>query len=250
MVVEFSCPQCQARYRGDERCLGKSLKCKKCGCMISIPADLRVKENAAPAAPAAVAKWYYNVSDEAQLGPITEKEIGTLIKSGVIKNDTLLWCHELAEWTELEGINNPEWKACLPPPPLPRRVVAPGLQNQNSSTATAIAPEIETTLKTDDLPGPQKVTCPICHKKVEPVRIYRDKDIVRCPMCGYTGSDLKISTMEISQSSNNCKDQPASGARRKFPRFIFWLIVMGAILVLFYIIFALWGLYDTYDLPI
>lgn len=165
-----------------------------------MPADVHVKI-AAPAStdqkPAEVPKWYYNINDEAQLGPVATNEITALIRSGVIKSDTLLWCHELAEWTSLNGINNPEWKACLPPPPLPKRTPAPVLVEQYSAASSPTSTLVEeSTPETDSLPGVVKIVCPICHKKIEPVRIYRDKDIMRCPLCGYTGSDLQIDSIK------------------------------------------------------
>ncbi len=53
--------------------------------------------------PPADAQWHYEINGQA-LGPVSQAEIGQLLRTGRINLQTLVWCEDLTNWTPLAQV--------------------------------------------------------------------------------------------------------------------------------------------------
>lgn len=64
--------------------------------------------------------WFY-IEDGSRQGPVPEADMLTRVRSGQIKDDTLVWTHGLSDWQESRSAGLLPAELC--PPPIPRAVV-------------------------------------------------------------------------------------------------------------------------------
>ncbi len=76
--------------------------------------------------------WFFSNSAGGQEGPVTELELGNLIKDRKLTRDTLVWNDTLPEWVALSATSlaallpaSPPPMPAAVPPPMPARIPAP-----------------------------------------------------------------------------------------------------------------------------
>jgi predicted Zn finger-like uncharacterized protein len=132
--MKFTCDQCSTRYSiSDEKVEGKVLKirCKVCDfTMVVRGNDSRVGGSLGSSMsvasvmmePVYEIEWYA-APDGQQIGPVPIERIRAMIRSGIIRPDTVLWNENLENWSEARQID--ALKSMFPapapkgPPPLP-----------------------------------------------------------------------------------------------------------------------------------
>ncbi len=58
-------------------------------------------------------QWYYSVNDQ-QIGPVSQDELGTLLKTGTVTPDTLVWHDGMADWVPLQDVPGQPVEASIP----------------------------------------------------------------------------------------------------------------------------------------
>jgi predicted Zn finger-like uncharacterized protein len=124
--MKFSCPNCTAKYQiADDKVAGRTvkMKCRKCGTVIPIvaqpskstvarapivhahslkPTPGRGGPPTVPAqAPAAV--WHAGIGGSAQ-GPMTEAQLGELVRGGSATRETFVWKEGMDGWKQLDQV--------------------------------------------------------------------------------------------------------------------------------------------------
>lgn len=66
--------------------------------------DVAAPAGVAPKPQASAEKSYYIVKDERMAGPLSEHELGELVKKGVVSYDTFCWYNGLNSWKFAEDI--------------------------------------------------------------------------------------------------------------------------------------------------
>jgi uncharacterized RDD family membrane protein YckC len=64
-------------------------------------------------------KWFYADAGK-QVGPLDEAALDDLVRAGVVRDDTLIWCEGMANWqphAAVRGVRPPPPPAPVPPPP-------------------------------------------------------------------------------------------------------------------------------------
>ncbi len=155
--MKISCQSCQAKYTiADEKVLGKIVKirCKKCGATIVINgnetgAQTTTSTSGAEAqafdySSAGGEQWTVNVADGDQR-TMTQEEIISAYRSGVVNDDTYCWKDGMADWLPIREVQElysvagsvgggspdmtqqePPGPAYQPPPPALEQASAPG----------------------------------------------------------------------------------------------------------------------------
>lgn len=106
--------------------------------------------------------WYYR-DGNSQIGPVTEEELGVLIETDKLTEDTLVRSEALTEWTRLidSGLVASEQKLSPPPPPIPKTTPDVSFAQGESNA------------------------CPYCGENVR-------KDAKKCRFCGeFLDADLR-----------------------------------------------------------
>jgi GYF domain 2 len=96
MEIKFYCTKCGIKLSVDDCQVIDEVQCPSCGCLVSVSKPKSQNQNISPQQ---LCLWFYYLNEQQQ-GPVDEKVAITLIKSEVIKRDTLVWTNGITEWRE------------------------------------------------------------------------------------------------------------------------------------------------------
>ncbi|MBN9122217.1 MAG: LITAF-like zinc ribbon domain-containing protein [Planctomycetes bacterium] len=132
MKANFVCPACKATVTAPASLQGEAYPCPKCRAAVeSWPAPINPPAPAPASAPTSVrvmpppveqAVWHYSANG-AKRGPVTTTQLKSLVESGVLRTNDLLWREGMPAWVEAGTV--PELfpaGAQVKPPPAPAPV--------------------------------------------------------------------------------------------------------------------------------
>lgn len=193
MKVSFVCPACRATITAPTSLQGESYPCPKCKADVDrwpaplnpAPASVRVVPQPPPVEQAV---WHYSANGSRR-GPVTVTQLKSLIESGVVRANDLLWREGLPAWVEAGTV--PELfspSAMVKPPPMP----APAPAAPRPMQAKPAEPSDEVEDDRDDRPRRDPHTINVHVNQVverdedERPRRGRRRGGFRCPYCGCT----------------------------------------------------------------
>ncbi len=128
MQVTFVCPACRATVNAPPSLEGESWPCPKCTADVERwPAPINPPAVRVLPPPVEQAVWYYAAAG-ARRGPVTGTQLKSLVESGVLRPNDLVWREGMPAWVEaatVPGLFPAPVGARAAPPPAPQPAAEP-----------------------------------------------------------------------------------------------------------------------------